>query len=214
MIKINKANVPPEYTEWLREYTRSHKRSPKYNDIPQYYKENLKNNLIQEQKGLCCYCCGSIGNNESHIEHFYPQELCKIENIRLQTDYRNLFISCNGFSCGFIVNGQIETCGHRKKNEYNENLISPIDEFCESYFSYTSDGRIMPKDDNQKAKTTISILGLDDYALNQARKSALEAIDYFEESYDKEAARFLSRNEDEQGRLMPYCNIIRYFTSE
>ena len=60
----------------------------------------------------------------------------------------------------------------------------------------------------------IKELGLDEYALNEARKKALEAIGYFDEDFDPEFALELSMKENENGFLPSFCNIIRYFGGE
>lgn len=208
---IIKSGPPLKYVEWISNFTRSRRKSPEYKEIPQHLKVEIKEEFIKEQKGLCCYCCGRVNEKTSHIEHFYPRYLCKTENRKKQTDYNNMFVSCNGF-IEDISEYEKEFCGHFKLEWYDENkIISPLDNQCETYFNYTLQGKMKSSGNNDKAETMIEKLGLNEYSLKEARKKALEAIGYFEEDFDKEAALEIATQEDEDGYLPSFCNIIKYF---
>lgn len=211
---INKNEAPKEYLDWIENFIKNNKKSPNYVDIPQKYKILLKEQFIKEQMGLCCYCCGRLDYDQSHIEHYYPRNLCKIKNRKKQTDYNNMFASCNGYIEG-ISEFDKDFCGHRKKEWYEENkMISPLDKNCSNYFEYTSQGKIKAKSFDIKAEAMIKELGLDEYALIEGRKKALEAIGYYDENFDKEFALKLSKEKDEKGYLPSFCNIIEYFASK
>ena len=208
---IKKLEPPEDYINWVTNFKVNNRKSPSYSSIPQRYKDMLKSQFIKEQKGLCCYCCGRISFAGSHIEHFYPQTLCKVQNRKEQTNYYNMFSSCYGYIEN-LSEFEREFCGHRKDNWYDEQkMISPLEEDCSSYFTYSSQGVIKAKDNNDKAIERIKCLGLDEYVLNEARKMALEAIGYFEEDFDKESAEQIAEQEDEDGYLPSFCNIIEYF---
>ncbi len=211
MRHIKKMEAPGDYIDWIRDYRKDNKRSPDFLSIPPRYKEKIKHQFIKEQKGLCCYCCGRITNETSHIEHFYPQSLCKTHYRKKQTDCSNMFVSCNGYIKP--LDGSVgDFCGHHKLDWYDEGkMISPLDEDCAKYFTYSLQGKIRAKDENEKALEMIKHLGLDDYVLNEARKNALEAIGYFEENYDENIGKKLVTQLDEEGNLPPFTNIIEYF---
>ena len=101
--------------------------------------------LISEQCDICCYCERLVCKYSSHVEHFrgkgrYPE---------LTFVYTNLHASCNG-SPGTTDH----CCGHKRAEQGNPDLpISPLDENCESRFSFTRRGRIIPtKDADQEAR--------------------------------------------------------------
>src|SRR5205809_5226173 len=53
---------------------------------------DLRQNLRQEQKGLCCYCESEVEDGDGHVEHMEPRS----RNQARTYDYSNLAISCNG----------------------------------------------------------------------------------------------------------------------
>lgn len=57
-----------------------------------HIKNVVKESLIEEQLGLCCYCGISVDAENVHIEHFMPQ----IDYPARQLDYHNLHASCQG----------------------------------------------------------------------------------------------------------------------
>jgi len=81
-------------------------------------KKPLRQFLIQEQSGLCCYCQSTIELTNSLTEHYLPQSKHKQESLV----YSNLYASCE---CNDLRREQNETskgefCGHAKgQNELN-----------------------------------------------------------------------------------------------
>ncbi|HPJ89116.1 MAG TPA: TIGR02646 family protein [Thermotogota bacterium] len=209
MIYIMKRQPPKDYAGWLKKIQRRYGNYPNYDSIPVELKYELKEQLIGEQRGLCCYCCGRLDGDNYHLEHYYPQTLCKTENKRkLLTDYSNLMISCNG-TIGSRKSGN--SCGHHKEDWYDEkHMISPLQKDCEEYFMYAADGTILSRGD-KRADFMINRLGLNEYKLKEARKNALIAIGYFDEDFDPEFAAIFSHHVDEKGQLPSFCNIIRFF---
>jgi len=164
------------------------------------YKEKLKEQLLHEQRSLCCYCMKSINQENSHIEHFKPQS--KFPNLTM--DYQNMMLSCNG------ITSHYENCGHKKADWYDEEVtISPLDSNCENNFTYRLDGRIVPQ--NPDAKKTIDVLELDSYLLRKARQTAIEYSGLFDDDYDEakeELIRFYKT--PSKGKLTPFCVAIIY----
>ncbi len=55
-------------------------------------KEEVQNQLLQEQNNLCAYCLGRISAENMKIEHWYPRSLSQDETSKLE--YRNLLGVC------------------------------------------------------------------------------------------------------------------------
>ena len=199
MIRIYKKNDDPLF--W-KEYIRK-KGLRIYQDLDN--EENgpdiryrLRNELITEQKGLCCYCLSSIKNRPSHNEHFLPQS--KYPNKSL--DYKNIFCSCNSK----------ETCGNIKKDS-SVQIVNPSVNNPESHFRYLANGKIEGTD--QIGKDTINILNLNHRSLMKSRETLLKQC--------KEMCAYTSKEEVKKtyidpnpntGFLPSYCGMVEYFMRE
>ncbi len=146
-------------------------------------KKELYKDLIAEQKGLCIYCEQSLSEDydtkKVHIEHIRPKS--RYENLIF--DYNNLAASCNGYPCDMECPEKIEEfCGHNKGSEYDEaNFLNPVEiEDIEKYFEYDAEAKIYPtsedRDKANKAEYMISILGLNNTYLLDARRRILDKI--------------------------------------
>jgi len=130
-------------------------------------KRDLHLSLLNEQGHLCCYCGRRIGPEDSHVEHFRPQELFQT----LELDYENLHASCIRQKNP----GSPLHCGHHKGNWFEEHLhISPLEEACEERFSYLLTGEIQSaKETDPAAVKMIEVLALDIPYLNNRREEAI-----------------------------------------
>lgn len=191
MIYINKEAEP----EWLSEL-KAHNKQLTYDDKGfEPYKELLRKELLQEQKGLCAYCCGKIGLNNSHNEHIEPRHMKDGKSSTRSLDYNNLVASCNGY------HGE-KTCGTHKGNEYDaEKFVSPLCQDCEKEFSYYPNGTILGD------KYTIDLLNLDTYKLRKARESVYKAIMYMEKE------DIIQTYLCEQEELVPFINVVKWFVN-
>ena len=65
-------------------------------DLPAEVKDRIQEQLVEEQRGLCCYCQSRIraGWNEMKIEHWQSQSVGKYPERQL--DYSNLLGACLG----------------------------------------------------------------------------------------------------------------------
>jgi hypothetical protein len=210
---IKKQETPPAFTDWkekhpLSDYDKLGKKSS--NKI----KKIVHQSLLKEQGYICCYCQRSINQDDSHIEHFKPKD----ENYypELALDYNNLLTSCQKLP----IKEEPKHCGHLKDNWYDENLtISPLQEDCNEYFTYTAFGDILPSEDDEKkesAKTTIEKLGLNIPTLKSERRGAIEGLQELlqQEGDSKENIEKLIKNYDqvnEEGYLNQFCEVLIYF---
>ena len=194
MKRIFKNAQPTEFAQW-----KANNPTARYIDLgnersfpgASMAKMSLRASLKSEQKGLCCYCESKIVSNDFHIEHFKPKDSTKFPE--LQLDYSNLHASCHAEPVG----GSDECCGHNKKNEFNNDLISPLEANCESHFEYNTIGEIIATD--KRGQETIRILHLDSRQLNASRKRLIE---YFEDLEDDEYDEEISRHLNETGTTL------------
>ncbi len=108
-----------------------------YDDLDAQPQSDLKDLLITEQSGLCCYCQQVITKSNSTIEHFLPQSKYK----KHETEYLNLHLACN-YSRGKGIRKDDKYCDVSKGNDLIINAILHPD--CETFFRYTKNGEILP----------------------------------------------------------------------
>ena len=144
----------------------------------------LRNSLQAEQRGLCCYCETRIDNGNFHVEHFRPKDPDMFP--MLQLVYDNLHACCRKEAHG----GADEYCGHKKANDFSEQLISPLEPDCSTHFQYDLNGGISGMD--ERGIETVSMLNLYSVLLRKSRKSLIEEFEDTEsESFESEIARHL-----------------------
>ncbi len=82
MLFIKKTHPKPSLTDWIKKSGRDF---PAYESLQtanprvdsyQAYTE-LREQLYEEQRGLCCYCMQRITKDNSNIEHFLRNEICR-----------------------------------------------------------------------------------------------------------------------------------------
>ena len=124
MIRIIKANEPSELSAYISKYP-----THRYSDLEKSeeginVRQIIRKSLVNEQFGLCAYCCCMITDDGSSSlsEHIRPQDLFPNDTL----DYNNLIASCKNS----------DTCGNKKDNDYYAEFVSPLDENCEDYFRY------------------------------------------------------------------------------
>lgn len=207
MLYIQKEKEPIQVAQWKQRFKNIHKRKPSYADIKHTAEKGiLKEALIREQKGLCCYCCSLLSEEDAHIEHFKPKGLPQYASLSLE--YRNLHASCMG------QKRDGRHCGHSKGNLFDETMIiSPLDPACEGRFAFKTDGRIVPRDSGDAgADYTIKLLSLDDKRLRKAREAAMWAAGVFMLETDQEREDLIETFSmpDQNGFRAPYSDAILY----
>ena len=133
-------------------------------------KNDLRQSLVREQKGLCCYCMSRIRPDRNHmkIEHWqcqdnYPQK---------QLDYSNLLGACLG---GQGQPRRDQHCDTRKGN--SDISFNPADPSCdvERMFKFMGNGRIEAIDPAIDREIN-EILNLNWYRLVENRKAVLDSF--------------------------------------
>ncbi len=200
---IVKQEEPAAFTEWKA--LRNDDWTPTYKKLSGDIKSIVKAALMAEQGYICCYCERRLTDNDSHIEHFSPQENTSTDPL----DFTNLLCSCQQR----LKRGEPRHCGNLKDKWFDEQLLlSPLDPECESRFAFTGDGYISSAQPTDKAATeTVVRLGLDIPKLRSLRKSAIEP--FLDDSLNQDDVnRFVSGylQRDSGGMYGEFWSTVRY----
>ena len=234
---IRKQREPKEFIDWKAKASADWQ--PTFDNLrgsPTGVDDIVKQALILEQGGICCYCEQQITMDNSHIEHFLPRKFYPKETADYNAnslDYDNLLCSCIKEPCK-----NIDThCGHYKdRNErYDRSLyekkilISPLDSSCEQRFKYVKGkGTIEPVHKNDiAAEKTIYQLGLNNGDLPERRKQIIDIFngagrdplteadidDFTVDDQRKYAERYLLPDE-EDGSFNEFWTTIQYLLKQ
>lgn len=183
-------------------------------------KEFVKDSLLEEQFGLCCYSelRADLEGIGYHIEHIEPKSKYPLRTF----DYLNL--AASALSSADLENRAKNDVfgGHAKNNDYDPSLfISCHDKDCARYFSYLSDGRVVPNDklsdsEKKQANYTITLLNLNSPYLVNRRKNWYDELDaLFEEHADKgwslEHLASIDLVPTKQKRISQFFSLTRQF---
>jgi uncharacterized protein (TIGR02646 family) len=159
---IKKTREPESLAHW-----KQHNRKKNWGDFAQDQAGyiSLKEQLIDEQDGLCCYCeVGIKADQSSNIEHLKPRSKFPKSEFK----YANLLASC--------VHG--DSCNAKKQGWYSDKMVTPLQSNCQKRFTYTQNGQIIPvKESDSHAQNTIDELGLNCPRLRDRRKSIIKALE-------------------------------------
>ncbi len=204
MIHIKKADEPAEIFLHIK------KKYSSYDEIDDgNEKTSMREQLIEEQGGLCAYCMNSIDLRRSSIEHYIPRNGIN-GNLSLSLDYRNMFAVC----CGNTGNGKANTHCDKSKGDRLLNIDPRKEEDIEQ-IKYKIDGSIYsenPAFDKDLNET----LNLNQINLKNNRKSALNAVlattNKKSPGWNKENLQLLIEHYSKD--YVPYVGIIRWFLNE
>lgn len=176
-------------------------------------KDTLRESLVAEQRGLCCYCLSRIRPEigAMKIEHWHSQAQQKYPEEQLA--YRNLLGACPGNE------GQpraAQYCDTRKgDNDLSRNPADP-GHAVEQLIHFLSDGTIVSTNltFNQEID---EILNLNVAYLKNQRKAALDSfltsLHKRGELQQSTLERWLTdwNGESNTGELRPYCQVVVYW---
>lgn len=206
MRSVIKGHEPESFASWKAGETAEW--VPSYDILQKPEKLDLLVALIAEQEGSCCYCGRIITADDSHIEHFEPQERAPSRAL----EFANLHASCIRGS----ERGDPLHCGHGKGNAFEPHrVIAPTDVGCEARFSYNRyTGAVAPTEpDDDSAHYMIGLLKLDIGFLRIRRREALEGM--FDDDF--EATATISELErlaeqatttDPEGRRVAFGHVL------
>lgn len=208
MKQIVKDTSPAEFEKWKEDFKALYHSDPLYKDFRETEEwVHLREVLLDEQGYICCYCMKRIEDWDSHIEHFIPRADRKlhphsISVSHIELEYNNLFMSCNG-----EPKKPNDHCGRKKDSEQAVMLVCPTSPDVENQFIYEADGGI--KGVTPEAMTSIRILGLDSYALNRHRETAIYTA-LGDGNFDPDTLVQVYESRDAHGMYSPYCTAIVY----
>ena len=169
-------------------------------------KDGLREALVREQRGLCCYCMGRIRPNRDKmkIEHWRSQA----HYPELQLNYRNLLGACPGGK------GQppcLQHCDTRKRDR--DLLWNPADadHAIETRVRYLPDGTIKSNDEVFDAQLN-EVLNLNLAILKNRRKDKVDILLSWWSGQRKPVPRSrIERKLNEfingNGELTEYCQV-------
>jgi|SRR5580700_3346854 uncharacterized protein (TIGR02646 family) len=187
-------------------------RSTPHADYANYAdKDTLRTSLVNEQRGLCCYCLSPIRPEREtmKIEHWHSRDNYGNE----QLDYSNLLAACLG------NDGQSwshQHCDTRKGNsDLSRNPSNPMHRV-EDLIRFEADGRIAS--DNLAFNDELNgVLNLNEAFLKNNRKARLDG---FKAALNKRGnlprttlERWLREwnGESQPGELLPFCQVVVYW---
>jgi uncharacterized protein (TIGR02646 family) len=206
MRNIRKGKSPDFLEKYRREITAN------YEDFRD--KDELLARLVDEQRGLCCYCLSQIFGNtsSSKIEHWYPQNPPSpaVKESGRDLDYTNLLAVCKGGE------GKSKAhCDRSKKNSIlNRNPANPSHDV-ETPLHYLANGTVNSKSD--PLSQDLEKLNLNCQYLVTQRKYAISTMNTAlnKRIGRRKRAAVQSLLDDYDGTfggtLKPYCQVAIYF---
>lgn len=125
-------------TEWKA--TASHDTATIRDYFNQLPKQEIRDSLVIEQKGLCAYCMRRLDSKGSHmnIEHWVPLS----KNKDLALSYSNMLGVCDGGKKSNSNSRKKVLCCDASKDDDATMTINPLDEEQMKEIAYLSDGTI------------------------------------------------------------------------
>ncbi len=187
---IRKNPSPRGFEDWKNANTPSAwsdlKNEPKHREegIVYYTKQELRGELLDEQRHLCCYCQKAIGNTETTvIEHLFPRNgQDKVQGRARMFEYDNLLAACDGGSDDnrdrkAAAKSYPQYCDKHKAEELLP--LSPLQPDVESRLTYLQIGldEIITSpvsEDDSEAIKAIEVLNLNTPKLKNLRGNAIK----------------------------------------
>lgn len=179
-----------------------------YDNYPK--KDNLRESLVGEQRGICCYCTQRIRPSADgmKIEHWQ----CQSRFPEKQLDYSNLLGACLGCQGQAL---ERQHCDTRKGDlDLTYNPANPNHDV-ESKLAFLGDGTIQSTDTAFDSEIN-EILNLNERILVKNRKATLEPIKsgfmtkkLSKADIQKELRKWNGESDDKD--LEPFCQVVVYY---
>jgi len=187
-------------------------RAQKFADYDNYAeKDDVRRSMCLEQRGICCYCMGSITPDslKMKIEHFQ----CQDDFPKKQLDYSNMLGACLG---NMNRPEREQHCDTFKGNKHMSFSPSDSKRDIGASIKYNNDGSITSSNANLD-KEINEVLNLNTRKLIAARKGALdgfkEVIKRRGKLHKGTVEKWLADWEGTShgNNLRPYCMVIAYW---
>jgi uncharacterized protein (TIGR02646 family) len=174
-------------------------------------KETLRRRLVNEQRGLCCYCLQRIHaeHDAMKIEHWHSQTRHGTE----QLNYSNLLGACKGNEGGPRRDQHCDTCkGDRDLSRNPANQVHRVGELTR----FLGDGRVS-SDDPVFAGEIDAVLNLNLPFLVSNRREILEGFTKTMSRRGPLRRATLEKwlldwnGESTHGELKPFCQVVVYW---
>ncbi len=200
MRKIHKGQEPESLEQWKRANPQQ-----RYNNLPHTERQSIRAACLEEQYGLCAYCCHGITVDSAHNEHVETQDSAPNRTLY----FSNIVASCN----------HSKQCGDAHKSQLLP--LSALMEECETELKFYLSGAVEGL--TTRAQKTIAVLNLGDtrtnnLALFNARKTLIESllftqgIEPSELGLESDDVLSLLLDElqqpDENNRLQPFAPVL------
>ena len=207
---VAKTMPPEQYLEWCNTQ-RALGQNYNYGSLPGDVRRILLSFLVREQGWICGYTMKRINENLAHIEHVIPQNECRRRGAGRDLDYLNL-LACfppSGASCAY---GAVAKGGWWGDND--SDFVSSLTDDCEVKFYFQLNGEVLPVRNLPSIENTIERLQLNNAALVDERKRAIEEYLYGEErdnpieynDIDTRINEIMTSNEE--GEMHEFCLAI------
>lgn len=174
-------------------------------------KDDLRESLVNEQRGICCYCMQRIyaESDKMKIEHNKSQSPNKFP--QMQLDYGNLLGACLG---GAGNSRRDQHCDTRKgDDDISFNPADPARDV-EILFKFPGSGRIETNDPQLQSEID-NILNLNHSRLVNNRKAAIDSFTQLlqrQNPRDVDFYKYLAKWEGKDGgQLEPFCQVVVYY---
>lgn len=144
-----------------------------YGQLPTNVKDDIRKQLCEEQKGLCCYCQSRIKPDSESMKIEHLQSKSENKYPEKQLDYKNLLGACYG---GEKNTNGIRHCDTQKGDSdisFDPCSTSPR---IESKLKFLGSGQIESDDTNLQRDFAQNILNLNASHLVSNRKAVLSAF--------------------------------------
>lgn len=195
MRKITKGDEPVALTQWKRAHPKG-----RYSDLTHEPSRAIRQACIEEQHGLCAYCCHEITVDSAHNEHVEAQRVAPKRTL----DFLNIVASCN----------RPKQCG--KAHEHQVLPLTALMDECETELKFYISGRVEGL--TPRATTAIQVLNLGDHhennrALINTRKVLLDALIYGVDLEIENIERLTElmdelNRPDANNRLKPFAPVL------
>jgi uncharacterized protein (TIGR02646 family) len=211
MRAITKGKEPTSLTK--------HRRTPHcdYANYGSDEKQELREALVQEQRGICCYCMARIApvGDSMKIEHWQCQENYPAR----QLDYSNMLGACLG---GEGQPGDKQHCDTRRgKKDLKFNPADPAHSI-EQRVRFEIDGTITSSDGEFNAQLH-ELLGLNIPVLKNRRKAVVDGLAIWLRDYRTRhhrgpdvatLQRMRAKRVPSTGQLDPYVNVAVWWLDQ
>nr|WP_244653283.1 retron system putative HNH endonuclease [Pseudomonas fluorescens] len=147
-------------TQWKRANPKG-----RYPDLTHEPTQSVRQACVEEQHGLCAYCCHEITADNARNEHVQAQKIAPNRTV----DFSNIVASCD----------RSKQCDRAHGHQLLP--LTPLMDECETELKFYASGRVEGL--TPRAATAIKVLNLGDShesnrALVNARKTLVEALLY------------------------------------